>query len=419
MTIAELATLDIDLRAGKPGIIEPLERSNGSKGYTTLKQITHLMIALLTAALLLTACGGQQQITENAAEPTEAPAADAPTEAVEPTQVPTADEETTTEEDAISADGCDDGLRQVDHELLVEPLCIPENPERIVTLDIAALELMLMLDIAPVARDTDDFFQAIYGSAPAVYDRVMAIVGDVPVVGGYTELNIEMLVQMQPDLLIISPGTTVIDELREFTTVVEPTMQTGSWSQMTEFYAEVLGVTEEYEQMMTEYEARITTFVELRDPAFDGASLVYVQDSGGNNYVGLPGLPLWETLSDVGFVPVETLPKTQEEAMEEFGALAIPLSEEQVPLLDSDVIILSNGNVTRESREAADELIVTYQEDPLWQTLSAVQNDLLIPTSVYWQSVGFVSTHAVIDDLFTYFTDVNPAEVSPNPFLSE
>ncbi|MCG8352425.1 MAG: ABC transporter substrate-binding protein [Chloroflexales bacterium] len=365
-----------------------------------MKHPIHFFTTLLLLALLAACVPGEQGSTPEGA-------------VADTTSVPEA--EIT---DTATGDSCDDGFRQVNHELLDEPICVPQNPQRIVAHDMAALELMLMLDIAPVARPDDDFLTATYGAAPVIYERVLEIMGNAPVYGSF-EMNVEVLVEAQPDLVLSYADLPIADQVREFTTLVESPagFRPSSWSQVTEFYAEVLGVTAEYEQLIADYQARMETYKELRDPALDGASAVYVQDAGGANYVGLPGLALWETLNDAGFVPVDTLPTTEEAALEEFNALVIPLSEEQVPLLDADVIIFANGNVTRKSREAADELIESYRNDPLWQTLDAVQNDRFIPTSVYWQSNGLISSNAVVDDLFLYFTDADPAAVSPNPFL--
>lgn len=372
------------------------ERSKAQERINTLKHIARFITALLLLALMVACTPSEQGSTSEEAVPE-----------VEVTDLGT-------------GNNCDDGFRQVDHELLDAPICVPQDPQRIVAPDLAALELMLMLNIAPVARPDGEFLTAVYGAAPDIYERVLEIMGDVPIYGGF-EMNVEVLVEAQPDLVLSYADLPIADEVRAFTTLVESPagFRPSSWSQVTEFYAEVLGVTAEYEQLMAEYEGRMETYNELRDPVFDGASAVYVQDAGGTNYIGLPGLALWETLNDAGFVPVDTLPTTQEASLEAFDALVIPLSEEQVPLLDADVIILANGNVTRESREVADELIENYRNDPLWQTLDAVQNDRFIPTSVYWQSNGLVSSHAVVDDLFLYFTDADSVAVSPNPFLSK
>jgi iron complex transport system substrate-binding protein len=320
---------------------------------------------------------------------------------------------------AQSTTACEASFRLVEHALLDEPICVPENPERIIALDVTAFELMLMLGIEPIARADEGSLQAIYGNAPAVYERVTAMLEDVPVYGAYYQLNVEFALEVQPDLVFTYAQDPTIEQLSAFTTVVTnpSTTRERSWSELSSFYAAVLGVTEAYQEAMRTYEDRLEVFIEYRDPAFAGASMVYVQDAAGQNYIGLPGLPLWETFADAGFVPVETLPTTPEEAFEEFGDLITPLNLEQIDRIDADIIILANGNIRQNDFEASAELIESYRNDPLWQTLSAVQNDRFYPVSVHWQSNGLVSVHAVLDDMFTFFTDVEASDVSPNPFL--
>jgi ABC-type Fe3+-hydroxamate transport system substrate-binding protein len=56
--------------------------------------------------------------------------------------------------------------------------------------------------------------------------------------------------------------------------------------------------------------------------------------------------------------------------------------------------------------------------NPLWQTLSAVQNGNVYRVSDYWYRGGSytLAVHQVIDDLFIHLAGVDPAEVSPNPY---
>ncbi len=317
---------------------------------------------------------------------------------------------------------CEEGFRIVEHEILESPICVPENPQQIVAQHLNAFELMLMLDMQPAARPADEYLGAVYGGSPAVFDHVMETVEEIPVFGVF-DVNTEVLLEIQPDLVIVYPGLLQnIDQLREFTTVIESPIagdQPNEWSVVSDFFAEVMGVSEEYDALMEEYNERMASFQELKDPVYDGMSLVYVQDAAGTNYVGLPGLPLWETILDAGFVPVDTLPTTAEESLEQFGSLIVELSEEQVSLLNADVLVIVNGNVNQDDHDTATAVIEGYLSDPLWATLDAVQNERIFAKAVYWQSNGFVSAHTVLDDMFTDFAGVDPDEVAPNPFLVE
>lgn len=93
---------------------------------------------------------------------------------------------------AAQATDCEAGFRLVEHELLAEPICVPENPQRVVAVQLTAFELMVMLDIAPVARPDDSFLTALYGGAPEVYDRVLEIAGEAPAFGAF-DPNLEVV----------------------------------------------------------------------------------------------------------------------------------------------------------------------------------------------------------------------------------
>lgn len=324
-------------------------------------------------------------------------------------------------EEMVDAGDCADGQRQVSHALLDAPICVPDNPQNVVAIDLAALELMLMLGLEPAARPNAGFLQAIYGSETQLANRITELVTDLPDFGSLFEPNVEILAEIEPDLIISYQTLPNLDQLAEIAPLITSPYpaQPEGWSEVTELYAEVLGVRAEYDQLVAEYAERIAAFEAARLPEYDGASLVYLQNQGELNYVGPPGLAVWETLGDAGFVPVATLPQSLDEAIADYGGPVFVLSEEQIALADADVIILANGGVTPEQNDASDAIIESYRNDPLWGNLRALQSGDFYPSSIYWQSNGLVSVHAVIDDLFRYFGDVDSAEVAPNPFFDE
>lgn len=52
---------------------------------------------------------------------------------------------------AQDAAECEDGFRLFEHEMLAtDPVCVPENPQRVVALDPFAYELLILNDTPPV-----------------------------------------------------------------------------------------------------------------------------------------------------------------------------------------------------------------------------------------------------------------------------
>lgn len=61
------------------------------------------------------------------------------------------------------AQGCEDGLRRVKHNL--GEICIPESPQRIAAVDLDVVALMRLLNVRPVAH-VQNFYEAWLASTP-------------------------------------------------------------------------------------------------------------------------------------------------------------------------------------------------------------------------------------------------------------
>ncbi|MEO1289742.1 MAG: hypothetical protein AAFV93_18420, partial [Chloroflexota bacterium] len=49
---------------------------------------------------------------------------------------------------------CEEGFRLIENDFIVESVCVPDAPERIVALGFDTTALLFLLDIAPVAYDS-------------------------------------------------------------------------------------------------------------------------------------------------------------------------------------------------------------------------------------------------------------------------
>ena len=94
------------------------------------------------------------------------------------------------------AQTCEDGFRRFDHELLMsEPVCIPENPERILALDMASVEMTLLTGKNLVASSG-----WILGEFPVLEPRFADPLSSVEDVGYPADL--EKTLELQPDLIL-------------------------------------------------------------------------------------------------------------------------------------------------------------------------------------------------------------------------
>jgi ABC-type Fe3+-hydroxamate transport system substrate-binding protein len=78
---------------------------------------------------------------------------------------------------------------------------------------------------------------------------------------------------------------------------------------------------------------------------------------------------------------------------------------------------MMSGSYTPEQAAAIQTAFATLADDPLWGNLSAFQNDRVHFTGPHWLANGIIEAHIVLDETFRFFAGVDPAEVSPNPFL--
>ncbi|MBZ0295208.1 MAG: iron-siderophore ABC transporter substrate-binding protein [Anaerolineae bacterium] len=309
---------------------------------------------------------------------------------------------------AQNSSECEDGFRLFEHELLAtEPVCIPENPQRIVAVDRFSLETLLAVGIVPAASSDIDTFLSDFSYLAEQAADVMDI-GNPP--------NLELVLNVQPDLIIgIEPRIAdVQQELAEIAPTVSITFTTSeNWKAVVEAIGAVVNETEAVEAAFDQYNARIETLKEsLADQQAPEISVVFPYQEFIFAY--LMDTFLGTILADAGL----SIPQAQTAVTEETETtFRLSLTKEQLNLLDGDYIFVWMYSTGPEDDEENQRLLDDLVSDPLWQTLSAVQaGHVTTEIGGYWIGSSLIAANAVIDDLFTYIAEVDPAEVSPNPF---
>ncbi|MEM7799733.1 MAG: ABC transporter substrate-binding protein [Chloroflexota bacterium] len=315
---------------------------------------------------------------------------------------------------------CADGQRLFDNELLeTDPVCIPENPERIVALAPAPFEVMIALGEQPPV--------GAIGYLESIYQRNFPYTNDMAAEVTFVGFpaNLEEVVELEPDLIIQSPfGQEEIELVQEIApTVILPTLPNVRWEENMLFTAELLNRTAEVEELLAQYDERVATLQELvGDPSEIEISVVrYYNDSGASGLqMQLANAFSTDMLADIGFARPESQAYTAEEATEIYGgAVAATLSLEELPLIDGEYLFAWSQAPDAEGDAANEEAWALLSEDPLWSTLEAVDNGQNFQVGGHWVGWGFHAAHEVLDDLFVHVAGVDPAEVSPNPFTSD
>ncbi|MEL6524138.1 MAG: ABC transporter substrate-binding protein [Chloroflexota bacterium] len=315
---------------------------------------------------------------------------------------------------------CEEGFRLFDHEQLsTDPVCIPENPQRIVTLDSQAFDLMLASGaIEPVGA---------VGFLESIYDRnfpYMVEGKEITYVGFPADL--ELILSLEPDLILGNAlrELEIYDQLSAIApTIVSDRLPNVFWEDNMRFLGEALNLTEEVDALLAEYDARVATLQELLgDPSAIEISVIRyrLRDAQANIDIQLANAFSTDILADVGFARPEIQALPVEEAEAQFGSpVAANISLEELQLIDGQYLFAWAQGASVELDAGNAEAWGILSDNPLWSTLEAVQNEQAFQVGGHWVGWGFAAAHEVLDDLFVHVAGVDPAEVSPNPFLTD
>jgi iron complex transport system substrate-binding protein len=282
---------------------------------TTLSRSRHLApVATLAAGLLLlTACGGSES-DEPAAAGTAA----------------SGEWETVTIEHALGE------------------AVITEKPERIVTLGQGSTETAIALGTVPVGIEEYPWGSDDSGYLPWINEAVTEQGAELPEqFTGTTELDIEAIVALEPDL-ILAPWSGVTQEQFDILTDIAPTVAYEeepwviTWQEQIEVIGEAMGQPEDAQQLIEDIDSQLA---EAARPEYADITFSYIYNTGpGSLGVFFPGEQRVAMVSALGL--------TVDPVVEE-------LREFEVEGTDSASIGLENAD-----KLAGSDLIFTFYSDP-------------------------------------------------------
>jgi len=299
---------------------------------------------------------------------------------------------------------CEDGFRLFESEYILRSVCVPETAERIVTLDpFYSLQMSLEMDLPVIGSGsfTSD------GGFPATLPS--ELIDGIEVLGDFDAPNLETITTLEPDLII---GDAFFQsEQFDLFSEIAPTVLigNGSWKDWYATIADAAGTPERAENAFDTYDARIADLQTLVPDDLTVSFLRIVPD-GFQLYREAPNAyaPI-AVMSEAGVIRPEFESGTDEESFAR-------LDFEGLANIEGDILIYVVGGANDRAAQLEEDTI----NNPIWQTLPAVQNEQAYRVDAgHWMSFGGMrSAHVVLDDLFTYVAGVDPAEVSPNPFLT-
>lgn len=250
---------------------------------------------------------------------------------------------------------------------------VPEDPQRVVVLTNEGTEAALSLGVTPVGAANS-------WNGDPWWDHITEAMGDAVPVGTENSINLELVAGLEPDLILGNKQRH--EEIYPQLSAIAPTVLSerlrGDWKVNFRLYAEALGRSERGEEVIAAYDAKVADLrAALGERLNEEVSVVRF----------LPGqIRIYQLdsfsgvlLQDVGFDRPEN---------QDVNAFAIRTGKESIPEMDGDRIFhftYDTGNGEGEARKA--EVL----EDPLWQSLSAVQAGRVHEVSdAIWNTAGGV-----------------------------
>jgi iron complex transport system substrate-binding protein len=294
----------------------------------------------------------------------------------------------------------DNDCRPISH--VAGTTCVPDEIERVVTLDTVAFEYAIALGLKPVGTVATDRSTYLHSQAKEAEN-----------IGQAGEPNLEKVLALKPDLIL---GLDFHQPIYPQASQIAPTVllkfeHSGQWKEVFQTFSTVVNREAAREQVMTDYRGRLEEFKRrLTAKASDSGStppqvsVVRIYPDSINLYQrdSFPGT----ILQDAGLPrpPAQTLSAAEAQRTAN-NPIQTPVSRELLSRADGDVMFLWTGENTTEARQEAEKKLAELKADPLWQKLNAVQQNKVYQVPSYWIGSGPLAANRVMDDLFKYLVE--------------
>lgn len=273
-----------------------------------------------------------------------------------------------------------------DPSILGGPVCVPEEPQRIVVIDPTyslgmSLELGLPVVGAPLFGMSDEALKA-----QAVERRVEDL-------GSFMEPSIEKVISLAPDLIIGSAAAG--EAVLQMASQIAPTVLIGAenWKDYYRIVGDVTGTRAAADEALAAYEARAAS---LRARVPDTrVSVVRITPWDFQVYLDGPdAYGPFAVLAEAG------VRRTDYETTTDRLSVKRP-DWEQLAGLDGDVLLYIVGGANDSDTSGRHEEVTG---NPLWQMLPAVKagNVHRVDAATWMEFSGIASANRVLDDVETY-----------------
>lgn len=271
--------------------------------------------------------------------------------------------------------------------------CIPVNPQRIVAMDEDSLEILVALGMKPIAT----------ARANRTGNKIALLSGKIDTIvelGRDGQPNLEKIVQLNPDLILgMFVGSQNYELLSEIAPTVSLEFSHAGWKKTLQQFGEVLNKTQEVEKLLDAYQQRVENLRSVVQQKLGDTKVsimrfyTTLEFTQFLNHLSFPGSVI-EELNFIGIPAIQRQLKGTDETY-------VNVSLERVDWLDADAIFIALD-------PGAEKNFKIYAENPLWQTLKAVQNQqVYFVDSGHWIFGSILSANAILDDVFKYLVKEN------------
>ncbi|MBO9130864.1 iron-siderophore ABC transporter substrate-binding protein [Bacillus sp. 165] len=261
---------------------------------------------------------------------------------------------------------------------------VKDTPKKVVILTNEGTEALLAMGVTPVGAVKS-------WTGNPWYDHIQDEMTDVKVVGTESEVNLEAIAALQPDLII---GNKMRQEkVYEQLTAIAPTVFAetlrGDWKENFTFYAKALNMEDKGAEVMKQYEDRIASLkTELGDKLNQKVSMVRFMPGDVRIYHKdtFSGV----ILEELGFQ------RPDSQNVDDFAEKGV--TKERVPAMEGDILFyftydVGDGEGTKVEQE--------WINDPLFQNLQVAKNKQVYQVSdTIWNTAGGVlAANLMLDDI--------------------
>ncbi|KZZ83234.1 MULTISPECIES: iron-siderophore ABC transporter substrate-binding protein [Bacillaceae] len=271
---------------------------------------------------------------------------------------------------------------------------IPKKPERVVVLTNEGTEAALAMGVKPVGA-----VQSWLGNP--WYDHIKDDMKDVKVVGTESEVNVEAIAALKPDLIIGNKmrQEAVYEKLSAIAPTVFAETLRGDWKENFSLYSKALDREEEGKKVIAEFDARIDS---IKKEGGDKLSqkVSVVRFMAGKTRVYYKDTFSGVIFDQLGIKYPEATDKLFADNQEDLFVREV--GKEAIPQMDGDLLFYFTY-----APEGDTEAVKTEEEftkDPLWQNLSAVKNGKAykVDDAIWNTAGGVLAANKMLDEIEQY-----------------